>query len=86
MIDIEEYKLIRADHPDNIKRGRVCIYYKESLSVQVMSLPYFKEALLLKMSCNNKKVMASVIYRFPSQKNDEFDKFLSNFQKLLIED
>ena len=35
------------------------------------------------MSYNNKKVMVSVIYRSPSQTNDEFDTFLSNFQMLL---
>ena len=29
VIDIEGYKLIRADHPDNIKICGVCIYYKE---------------------------------------------------------
>ena len=80
---MEGYKLIRADHPNNIKRGGVCIYYKESLPVRVISIPYFNEALLLEMSCNNKKVMVSVIYRSPSQTNDEFDTFLSNFQMLL---
>ena len=80
---MEGYKLIRADHPNNIKRGGVCIYYKESLPVRVISIPYFNEALLLEMSYNNKKVMVSVIYRSPSQTNDEFDTFLSNFQMLL---
>ena len=83
LIDIEGYKLIRADHPYNIKRGGVCIYYKESLPVRVISLPYFKEALLLEMSYNNKKVLVSVVYRSPSQNKDEFALFLSNFQKLL---
>ena len=83
MIDIEGYKLIQADHPDSIKRGGVSIYYKESLPVRVISLPYFKEALLLEMSNSNKKVMVSVIYRSPSQTNDEFEAFLSNFQMLL---
>ena len=80
---MEGYKLIRADHPNNIKRGGVCIYYKESLPVRVISVSYFNEALLLQMSYNNKKVMVSVIYRSPSQTNDEFDTFLSNFQMLL---
>ena len=47
--DIEGYKLVHSDHPDNIKRGGVCIYYKESLPVQVINLPFFKEALLLEM-------------------------------------
>ena len=83
LIDIECYKLIRSYHPDNIKRGGVCIYYTESLPRRVISLPYFKEALLLEMSYNNNKVTVSVICRSPSQINDEFDTFLSNFQKLL---
>ena len=82
MIEIEGYKLIRADHPGNIKRGGICIYYKESLPVRVISTPYFKKALLLEMNHNNKKVMVSVIYRSPSQPNDEFDAFLSNLQLL----
>ena len=47
------------------------------------ALPYLKEALLLEMTYNNKKVIVSVIYRFPSQNNSEFDLFLSNFEKLL---
>ena len=83
LIDIEGYKLIRADHPDNIKRGEVCIYYKESLQVQIINQNYLKEALLLEMSCNNKKVIVSVIYFSPSQSTDEFDSFLSNFENFL---
>ena len=83
LINIEGYKLIRADHPNNVKRGGVCIYYKESLPVRVINLPYFKEAFLLEMNHNNKKVLVSVMYRSPSQNYDEFDSFLSNFQKLL---
>ena len=83
LIDIEGYKLIRADHPDNIKRCGVCIYYKESLPVQIINQHYLKEALLLEMSYNNKKVIVSVIYRSPSQSTDEFDSFLSNFENFL---
>ena len=83
LIDIEGYKLIHANDPDNIKIGAVCIYYKESLPVRVISLPYFKEVLLLEMSNNNKKVMVSVIYHSPNQTKDEFEAFLSNFQMLL---
>ena len=83
LLEIDGYILVRADYSNNIKRGRVCIYYKESLPVRVISLPYLKEALLLEMTCNNKKVIVSVIYGSPSQNNSEFDLFLSNFEKLL---
>ena len=79
LLEIDGYVLVRADHPNNIKRDGVCIYCKESLPVRVISLPYLKEALLLEMTCKNKKVIVSVIYRPPSQNNSESDLFLSNF-------
>ena len=55
IIDIEGYKLVCSDHPDSIKRGRVYIYYKESLPVRVIDSPL------------PKKLIVSVIYRSPSQ-------------------
>ena len=55
LLEIDGYNLVHTDHPNNIKRGGVCIYYKESLLVRVTSLPYFKEPLLLEMTDNTKK-------------------------------
>ena len=40
------YKLVGADHLINVKQGGLCIYFKESLPVKVINLPYLKEALL----------------------------------------
>ena len=85
LVEIEGYKLVRADHPDNIKRGGVCIYYRESLPVRNINLSYLKEALLLEMDYNNKKVIVSVIYRSPSQNCIEFDLFSSKFEQLLCD-
>ena len=62
LLEIDGYNLVGADHPNNMKRGGVSIYYKESLPVRVISLPYLKEALLLEMTYNNKKVIASACY------------------------
>ena len=84
-VKIKDYKLIRTDHPDNIKRGGVCIYHKESLPGQEIKLSYFKEALLLEMNYNNKKVLISAIYRSPNQNKNEFDLFLTNLEQLLGE-
>ena len=33
---INGYNLICADHPSNNKRGGMCIYYRESLAVQLV--------------------------------------------------
>ena len=32
------YKLLRVDHLSDSKRGGVCIYHKESISVKVLNL------------------------------------------------
>ena len=37
-IAIEGYNIVRADHPSNQKKGGVCIYYKESLTVQLINI------------------------------------------------
>ena len=84
LLEIDGYKVVLVDHPNNIKRGGVCIDYKETLPVRVISLHYLiREALLLEITYNNKKVIVSVIYRSPSQNNTELDLFLSNFENLL---
>ena len=35
LLEIDGYNLVRADHPNNIKKVGVCIYYKESLPIRV---------------------------------------------------
>ena len=54
-LESEGYKLVRADHSNNVKRGGVFIYYKASLPVSVISLLYLQEALLLELNDQNKK-------------------------------
>ena len=65
LIDIKGYKLIRVGHPNNTKRGEVSTYYKRSLPVRAVSLPYFKETLLSEMSYNNKKSDGFCYLSFP---------------------
>ena len=62
LLEIDGYNLIRSNHPNDIKRGEVCIYFKEILPVRFINIPYLKEALLLEMNYN-KRVIVSVIYR-----------------------
>ena len=66
-ISFNGYNLIRADHPSNNKRGGVCIYYRESLAVQLVKTNYLNECLLCEVSFNNKKGYIAVLYRSPSQ-------------------
>ena len=76
--------MVRADHPGNVQRGGVCVYFKESLPVSCPPNPYLKESLLFEVSINNKKGYVVSVYRSPSQTSDDFNAFTTNLEKLLI--
>ena len=65
------YNLIRADNPNNIKRGGVCIYHRDSLPVKVINLNILNEFLVCKLSLGSQRVCLVSIYRTPSQSNNE---------------
>ena len=39
LLEIDGYNLIRSDHPNDIKRVGVCIFFKEILPVRVENIP-----------------------------------------------
>ena len=75
--------LLRADHPENLKKGGVCLYYKEHLSLKQIETSYFSQCMLCKLTIQNKVGYVAVICRSPSQSFNEFDEFLLNFEKFL---
>ena len=84
-LNIKCYKLYRTDHPINGKRGGVCAYIRESLTVRCLSNAYLQECLILEISINNKTSYVVSLYRSPSQTPDEFDSFINDFEKLIID-
>ena len=69
-------KLVRADHPNNIKRGGVCVYVRESLPVQVVPNHHLSECLILEVNLKNKKGYLVSLYRSPNQNPDDLNCFL----------
>ena len=50
-LNFPRYKLVRADYPGNVKRGGICIYFKESLSTRFLDVPSnLDECLLCELS------------------------------------
>ena len=64
LLEIDGYNLVCADNINNTRRGGVCIYYKESLLVRVIS-SHLKEALLLAMTYNNKSFKLNISSSLP---------------------
>ena len=69
---IDGYKLLCADHPSDTKRGRVCIYQKESISVKVLNLSQLPECLVCEVSIRNKRGFLDALYCSPGQIQDCF--------------
>ena len=81
---IQGYSLIRADHPDNVKRGDVCLYFKENLTLKVIDNSFVAQCIICEITLQNQKGYVVVTYRSPSQSSTELDEFLSNFDNLWI--
>ena len=68
------------DHPSNVKRSGVCIYYKTMLPLKVLSTNFLQECINFEVSIGNKKCRFIHLYRTPSQSQDEFHDFLINLE------
>ena len=84
IIYIKDYRLVRFDHTGNVKRGGVYVCFKESLPVSCLSNPYLKKCLIFEVSINNKRGYVVSIYRAPSQTSDDFNSFITNLEKLVV--
>ena len=82
-LDLNGYKLVRSDHPQDIRRGGVCIYYKESLPINFLNISNLPECLTCELMYENKKCFIVSLYRSPSQTADEFDFFLKEFENII---
>ena len=81
---IEGYTFLSANHPSNIARGGVGIFYKNSLPLIVRPDLSFDESLVVEVKLQRKKIFFTVLYRSPSAKSNsvEFQTFLRNFRNL----
>ena len=64
--------MVRVDHPNNVKRGGVCSYFRGSLPVCNFNNSYLKYCLTLEVTISNEKDYVITLYRSPSQTSDKF--------------
>ena len=83
-IKIDGYNLIRSDHPSDSKKGGVCIYYKEHISlIKRDDICTLDNCLVTEIRSQNEKCFLTCLYRSPSQSRDEFENFCIKFDILL---
>ena len=77
------YNLLRADYPNNQKRGGVYLYFKENLRLRQIDT-HFPECLPCQIiNIQNKKGHTVVLYRSLSQISAKLTNFKCNFDNIL---
>ena len=83
-ININGYSLLRVDHPNNIKREGVCMYFKEFLPlIRRTDLSNMKECLVTEINVIDEKCSFTCLHRSPSQSHEELESFCSSLDSLL---
>ena len=81
---LDGYTFHKENHPQDVKRGGVGLYVKDSLpSKNRPDLVTFPECIVCEVQLNKKKYFFVVIYRSPGQTQSEFDNFIINFELLV---
>ena len=76
--------VFRSDHPSNGKRGGVCLYYKENMTIkQRIDLQTISECVVAEITSGRKKMFLVVLYRSPSHTSQEFGDFLDGFETMV---
>ena len=83
-ISIDGYNLIRADHPNDSKRGGICIYYKEHIPLMKRDDIFtLDNCLVAEIRSQGEKCFLTCIYCSPNQTHDEFEDFRTKFYLLM---
>ena len=72
------YLLLKVGHPNNIKQGGVCMYFKKSFPlIRQSDLSNMKEFLVTKINVNNETCFFYIpLYRSPIQIHEELEIFV----------
>ena len=84
-LQIPGYCISRVDHPSNIKRGGVCVYYKTSLPLKLLDIKYLQECINFEVIIGDNLCSFVMLYRSPSQTHDDFETFMRKFELNLDE-
>ena len=73
-IMINDYSLLREDHPSNSKRGGVCLYFKEYLPlIRRNNLSILQQCLVTEIIVDNEKCFFTCPYRSSNQNHEELE-------------
>ena len=82
-LKVSGYTLVRADNPNNTKKGGVCTYFLNLLPLKVLDIQFLNECLNFEINIVGKMCNFRYLYRSPSKSRDTFETFADNLQLIL---
>ena len=82
-LQLPGFDLIRDDHPSNRKRGGVCTYYRNFLTLKLINIHYLNECITFEIKLGDKICNFVSLYRSPNQFEDDSENFFNNFELIL---
>ena len=78
------YSFYKSNHPQNGKQGGVGIYVKESFPARERNdLETLSECIVCEIQIKGKKYFFTILYRSPSQSQEELEVFINKFELML---
>ena len=72
---------MRSDHPSNSRYGDVCIYYNQSLALNILDVIYVQECIVFQVLITNKLCnFFFLLFWLLSQLTDIFHQFADNLE------
>ena len=82
--EVQGYDLIRADHLSNVKRGGICIYYKNHLPLKLINTNFLHECLTIELAWHKGLIYKLRQYGFTGNLLTLFTDFLSNRKQRVV--
>ena len=67
-LEVPGYNLFRADHPSNIKREGLCIYYRNSLLLNILGILYLQECINFEITIGGRLCRLISLYHSPNRR------------------
>ena len=82
---IKGYKLFCCDHPSKLRKGGVWLCFKDHLPLALRpNLTTLDECLVCEIQNGSKRFFLTVLYRSPSQSNEQFSLFRQRWEETII--
>ena len=78
------WQLATAGNPSDLKKGGICIYFRETLPIKMLNITDLQECFICETSLNGPSSYIVSLYRSLSQSSEVYDHFVKTYEQLIV--